>query len=72
MDPKITSQHLHRYAVVYARRSTPGQVLEHTESKRRQYALADTARQLGFASVSIIDDDLGRSGPGLVERPGFQ
>jgi DNA invertase Pin-like site-specific DNA recombinase len=72
MNPKITSQHLHRDAVVYVRQSTPGQVLEHTESKRRQYALADTARQLGFASVSIIDDDLGRSGSGLVERPGFQ
>ena len=27
---------------------------------------------MGFASVSVIDDDLGRSGSGLVERPGFQ
>src|SRR5215831_19335630 len=26
----------------------------------------------GFASVTVIDDDLGRSGSGLVERPGFQ
>jgi DNA invertase Pin-like site-specific DNA recombinase len=72
MNPKITPEHLHREAVVYVRQSTPGQVLEHTESKRRQYALADSARQLGFVSVSIIDDDLGRSGSGLVERPGFQ
>ncbi len=47
-------------------------MIEHTESKRRQCALADSARELGFASVSIIDDDLGRSGSGLVERPGFQ
>ncbi len=72
MNPKITGEHLHRGAIVYVRQSTFGQVLEHTESKRRQYALADSARQLGFASVSIIDDDLGRSGSGLVERPGFQ
>ncbi|RYD34853.1 MAG: recombinase family protein [Verrucomicrobiaceae bacterium] len=72
MNPKITSGHLHRDAIVYVRQSTPGQVLEHTESRRRQYALADAARQLGFVSVSIIDDDLGRSGSGLVERPGFQ
>lgn len=72
MNAKITPEHLHREAVVYVRQSTPGQVLEHTESKRRQYALADSARQLGFVSVSIIDDDLGRSGSGLVERPGFQ
>lgn len=72
MNPKITPEHLSRDAVVYVRQSTPGQVLEHTESKRRQYALADSARQLGFVAVSVIDDDLGRSGSGLVERPGFQ
>jgi DNA invertase Pin-like site-specific DNA recombinase len=72
MNPKITPEHLHRGAIVYVRQSTLGQVLEHTESKRRQYALADSARQLGFLSVSVIDDDLGRSGSGLVERPGFQ
>ena len=72
MNPKITPEHLRRGAIVYVRQSTIGQVLEHTESKRRQYALADSARELGFVSVAIIDDDLGRSGSGLVERPGFQ
>jgi Resolvase, N terminal domain len=72
MNPKITSEHLHRGALVYVRQSTFGQVMEHTESKRRQYALADAARELGFSSVSIIDDDLGRSGSGLIQRPGFQ
>jgi DNA invertase Pin-like site-specific DNA recombinase len=30
------------------------------------------AHSLEFASVTVIDDDLGRSGSGLVERPGFQ
>jgi DNA invertase Pin-like site-specific DNA recombinase len=72
MNPKITVDHLRRGAVVYVRQSTMSQVLEHAESKRRQYALADSARELGYASVSIIDDDLGRSGSGLTERPGFQ
>jgi DNA invertase Pin-like site-specific DNA recombinase len=72
MHPKITSDHLGRGAVVYIRQSTIGQVAEHTESQRRQYALADSARAYGFASVTVIDDDLGRSGSGLVERPGFQ
>jgi DNA invertase Pin-like site-specific DNA recombinase len=72
MQPKITPDHLGRGAVVYVRQSTMGQVLEHTESQRRQYALAESARSLGFASVALIDDDLGRSGSGLVERPGFQ
>ncbi len=72
MNPKITPEHLRRGAVVYVRQSTLGQVLEHTESQRRQYALADTARALGFATVTTIDDDLGRSGSGTVDRPGFQ
>ncbi|MBA3278673.1 MAG: recombinase family protein [Geodermatophilaceae bacterium] len=72
MSPKITPDHLGRGAVVYVRQSTMGQVVENTESQRRQYGLAEAARSLGFASVSVIDDDLGRSGSGLVERPGFQ
>jgi DNA invertase Pin-like site-specific DNA recombinase len=50
----------------------PGQVAEHTESQRRQYALVEAARTVGFASITVIDDDLGRSGSGLVERPGFE
>ncbi len=72
MNPKITSDHLNRGAIVYVRQSSPGQVIEHTESKRRQYGLADAARTTGFVPVTVIDDDLGRSGSGLVERPGFQ
>lgn len=72
MNPKITADHLGRGAVVYVRQSTMGQVAENTESQRRQYALAETARSIGFSSVSVIDDDLGRSGSGLIERPGFQ
>jgi DNA invertase Pin-like site-specific DNA recombinase len=72
MNPKIRPEHLARTAVVYVRQSTLGQVEHHTESKRRQYSLADTAVALGFALVETIDDDLGRSGSGLVARPGFQ
>jgi DNA invertase Pin-like site-specific DNA recombinase len=72
MNSKITLDHLTRGAAVYIRQSSMAQVLEHTESKRRQYALADSANSMGFASVATIDDDLGRSGSGAVERPGFQ
>ena len=54
------------------RQSTPGQVRDHRESQRRQYALADVARELGFGRVETIDDDLGVSGSGFAERPGFQ
>ena len=72
MNPKITTEHLRRGAVVYVRQSSIGQVLQHTESRRRQYELGDTAREWGFATVSTIDEDQGRSGSGLMERPGFQ
>jgi Resolvase, N terminal domain len=33
--------------------------------------LAERARQLGFHEVVVIDEDLGRSGSGVQERPGF-
>jgi len=56
---------------VYIRQSTADQVANNLESKRRQYGLADRARQLGWADVDVIDDDLGRSGGG-VARPGFE
>jgi Resolvase, N terminal domain len=72
MRAKITADHLERTALVYVRQSTPGQVRGHVESQRRQYALADVARELGFRRVETIDDDLGISGSGFAERPGFQ
>src|SRR4051812_41306256 len=72
MSAKIAADHLARGAVVYVRQSTTTQVQGNLESQRRQYALADAARAAGFASVTVIDDDLGRSGSGLAARPGFQ
>ena len=72
MNPKISPDHLKRRAVVYIRQSSPGQVVHNQESQRRQYGLADHARQLGFQQVEVIDEDLGRSGSGQVERPGFE
>ena len=72
MNSRITPDHLRRRAVVYVRQSTPVQVIYNLESQRRQYGLADYARELGFNDVITIDDDLGKSGSGLVERPGFQ
>jgi DNA invertase Pin-like site-specific DNA recombinase len=68
---KITPEHLARAAFVYVRQSTADQVLNNHESRRRQYALVDRARALGWAAVEVIDDDLGRSGSGIA-RPGFE
>ena len=71
MIDKLSPAHLALNAYVYVRQSTQQQMRTHHESRQRQYALADRARQLGFAGVVVIDEDLGRSGSGLVERPGF-
>jgi excisionase family DNA binding protein len=68
---KITADHLGRGAFVYVRQSTAMQVTHNLESQRRQYGLADRARQLGWEDVEVIDDDLGRSGGG-TRRPGFE
>ncbi len=71
MNEKIRSEHRERTAFVYVRQSSNHQVREHLEGQQRQYALADYARQLKFQKVTVIDDDLGRSGSGLQDRPGF-
>ena len=68
---KITAEHLARSAFVYIRQSTADQLVRNQESQRRQYGLAGRARQLGWVTVEVIDDDLGRSGGGIA-RPGFE
>lgn len=70
MNP-ITADHVARRACVYIRQSTPGQVRHNRESQRRQYALVDRARALGWQDIDVIDDDLGISGSG-TRRPGFE
>ena len=72
MNPKITPDHLGRAAVVYVRQSTMAQVTGNLESQRRQYDLARAAKAAGFVSVTVIDEDLGRSGSGAMLRPGFE
>ena len=71
MNDKIRSEHLQRTAYVYVRQSSLHQVRHHHEGRERQYELANRARQLGFAKTVVIDEDQGRSGSGLVDRPGF-
>ncbi len=69
---KLKASHLARLAVVYVRQSTMTQVHGNLESQRRQYALAEQARALGFQKVEVIDQDLGRSASGSAPRPGFE
>jgi DNA invertase Pin-like site-specific DNA recombinase len=71
---KIRDQHLDRLALVYVRQSDPQQVLNHRESRERQYALADLAAAWGWPRdrIPIIDDDQGLSGRTADQRGGFQ
>src|SRR3954453_13502446 len=68
---KIRPEHLTPDAYVYVRQSTADQLLNNPENRRRQYALVERARALGWEQVIVIDDDLGRSGGGQL-RPGFE
>jgi DNA invertase Pin-like site-specific DNA recombinase len=63
---------LKRKAVIYVRQSTQTQVQTNLESQRRQYDLVEVARRHGFVDIEVIDDDLGRSASGSVDRPGFE
>src|SRR2546421_11212688 len=70
---KINSTHLSRLAYVYLRQSSAAQVAHNRESTARQYALVAKAAALGWPAqqVLVIDEDLGVSGSGIVERSGF-
>jgi hypothetical protein len=46
-DTEIKPEYLVRDAIVYVRQSTAFQVVQNLESQRRQYGLAQRARQLG-------------------------
>jgi len=71
---KVKPEHLKREAYLYVRQSTPRQVLENSESTKRQYALQQRAIALGWHSdqIVVIDNDLGQSGASAVDREGFK
>jgi DNA invertase Pin-like site-specific DNA recombinase len=71
---RVRDRHLDRLAVVYIRQSSPQQVLDHKESRQRQYELVDHALALGWPAerVLVIDDDQGRSAKEPDRRLGFQ
>lgn len=70
---KIQASHHQRNACVYVRQSSPHQLEHNRESTARQYALVERALELGWRreQVHVIDEDLGLSGSGAVERSGF-
>ena len=56
----IHASHLQRTAVVYVRQSTPKQLIQHQESTRRQYQLAERACRAALTILSRL--------PGLNEK----
>ena len=74
MNEKITSDHLSRKAYLYIRQSSIRQVMDNTESTKRQYALKERAIYLGWSlsDIIVIDSDLGQSGSNGSHRSGFK
>ena len=73
-DEQATTAHRAKLAYVYVRQSSLNQVKQHQESTELQYRLVERAVALGWPHerVQVIDEDLGKSGAGSVERHGFQ
>ncbi len=69
---KVQPHHLKRKAVLYVRQSSAHQVLHNRESGALQYAMRDRLAALGWSEIEVIDDDLGRSAAGGVQRAGFE
>jgi DNA invertase Pin-like site-specific DNA recombinase len=72
ISDKIRPHHLERKALLYVRQSSAQQVLHNRESSPLQYAMRDRLAALGWSQIEVIDDDLGRSAAGTVQRAGFE
>ena len=70
---KVMRTHLRRVAYVYVRQSTVMQIQRNPESTDRQYGLLARATELGWPreQIVVIDEDLGLTSSGIVERSGF-
>jgi DNA invertase Pin-like site-specific DNA recombinase len=73
-NSKVSADHLRRDAYLYVRQSSLHQVMNNTESSRRQYDLRGRAIALGWPleRVIVIDIDQGISGATSADREGFQ
>ena len=71
---KIARHHLEREACLYVRQSSLRQVMQNTESTRRQYGLSQRATALGWPAelIRVIDEDQGKSGAYSANRNGFR
>jgi len=72
ISDKVRPHHLERKAILYVRQFSAHQVLHNRESSALQYAMRGRLTALGWSEVEVIDDDLGRSAAGGVQRAGFE
>src|ERR1700751_968576 len=72
ISDKGRPHHLQRKAFLHVRQSSAHQVLHNRESSGLQYAMRDRVMALGWSEIEVIDDDLGRSAAGGVQRAGFE
>jgi len=72
ISEKVRPHHLERKALLYVRQSSAHQVLHNRESSALQYAMRDRLTALGWSDIEVVDDDLGRSAAGGVQRAGFE
>ena len=68
---KVMPHHLERKTLLYVRPSPTQQVLHNWQSGTLQLAMRDRLAALGWSQIEVIDDDLGRSVAGTVQRAGF-
>jgi excisionase family DNA binding protein len=59
IDGKIRPEHLGRRAYVYIRQSSPQQLRDHTEGRRRQFQMIDWAEHAGWPKerIVVIDEE---------------
>lgn len=74
LSSKIRAEHRDRAAYVYVRQSSPRQVREHQESRRRQYQLVEWAQEAGWSRerIVLVDEDQGKSSATPKAREGFE
>lgn len=72
VSDKIGERHLLRRAILYVRQSSMQQLVHNEESRRQQYAMRDRLHALGWRDIEVIDEDLGKSAAGSVDRSGFR
>ena len=72
MSEKIKPYHLARKAMLYVRQSSPSQLERNPESRRLQYGMKKRMMDFGWRKIEVVDEDLGRSADGHMDRRGFE